>query len=100
MTLLEAQTLTLRVLKQVMEEKLDHHNVQLAQVYDHYSCLLCIVQIIHPSGNNSKGIRNLGRDEIEGSHRSNVIHCSTRTKMLELISIHSFSCVWHLGAAL
>ena len=32
MTLKEAQTLTLRVLKQVMEEKLDQHNVQLAQV--------------------------------------------------------------------
>lgn len=32
MTLQEAQTLVLRVLKQVMEEKLDHHNVQLAQV--------------------------------------------------------------------
>ena len=32
MTLLEAQTLTLRVLKQVMKEKLDRHNVQLAQV--------------------------------------------------------------------
>jgi len=32
MALLEAQKLTLRVLKQVMEEKLDHHNVQLAQV--------------------------------------------------------------------
>ncbi|KAI6012628.1 proteasome subunit alpha type 5 [Pisolithus orientalis] len=32
MSLLEAQKLTLRVLKQVMEEKLDHHNVQLAQV--------------------------------------------------------------------
>lgn len=32
MTMLEAQTLTLRILKQVMEEKLDHHNVQLAQV--------------------------------------------------------------------
>lgn len=32
MTLLEAQTLTLRILKQVMEEKLDQHNVQLAQV--------------------------------------------------------------------
>ena len=32
MTLQEAQLLTLRVLKQVMEEKLDHHNVQLAQV--------------------------------------------------------------------
>lgn len=32
MTLKEAHILTLRVLKQVMEEKLDHHNVQLAQV--------------------------------------------------------------------
>jgi 20S proteasome subunit alpha 5 len=32
MTLKEAQVLVLRVLKQVMEEKLDQHNVQLAQV--------------------------------------------------------------------
>jgi len=32
MTLEEAQVLTLKVLKQVMEEKLDEHNVQLAQV--------------------------------------------------------------------
>ncbi|THV06435.1 proteasome subunit alpha type 5 [Dendrothele bispora CBS 962.96] len=32
MTLQEAQILTLRVLKQVMEEKLDHNNVQVAQV--------------------------------------------------------------------
>jgi hypothetical protein len=32
MSLREAQILTLRVLKQVMEETLDHHNVQLAQV--------------------------------------------------------------------
>lgn len=32
MTLKEAHVLTLRVLKQVMEEKLDYHNVQLAQV--------------------------------------------------------------------
>ena len=32
MTLQEAQTLVLRVLKQVMEEKLDHKNVQLASV--------------------------------------------------------------------
>jgi hypothetical protein len=37
MTLKEAQILTLRVLKQVMEEKLDHHNVQLAQVSSHPS---------------------------------------------------------------
>ena len=33
MTLREAQILVLRVLKQVMEEKLDQHNVQLAQVF-------------------------------------------------------------------
>lgn len=32
MTLEEAQILILRVLKQVMEEKLDQHNVQVAQV--------------------------------------------------------------------
>lgn len=32
MTLAEAQVLALKVLKQVMEEKLDHNNVQLAQV--------------------------------------------------------------------
>jgi len=32
LTLVEAQVLALRVLKQVMEEKLDHHNVQIAEV--------------------------------------------------------------------
>jgi 20S proteasome subunit alpha 5 len=32
MTLAEAHTLALKVLKQVMEEKLDENNVQLAQV--------------------------------------------------------------------
>ncbi len=32
MTLVEAQKLALKILKQVMEEKLDQHNVQLAQV--------------------------------------------------------------------
>lgn len=32
LTLKDAQLLALRVLKQVMEEKLDHHNVQVAQV--------------------------------------------------------------------
>lgn len=32
MTLLEAHALVLKVLKQVMEEKLDAHNVQLSQV--------------------------------------------------------------------
>lgn len=46
MTLLEAQTLTLRVLKQVMEEKLDHNNVQLAQVRN-YIC--CYHRVLTPS---------------------------------------------------
>lgn len=32
MTLKEAHLLALKVLKQVMEEKLDQHNVQLAEV--------------------------------------------------------------------
>lgn len=32
MSLEEAHLLTLRVLKQVMEEKLDQHNIQLAEV--------------------------------------------------------------------
>ncbi len=32
MTLMEAHSLALKVLKQVMEEKLDENNVQLAQV--------------------------------------------------------------------
>jgi len=39
MALREAQLLTLNVLKQVMEEKLDQHNVQLAQV-----CPLCEIK--------------------------------------------------------
>lgn len=38
MTLREAQLLTLSVLKQVMEEKLDQHNVQLAQVCSLNQC--------------------------------------------------------------
>ena len=39
MTLKEAQLLTLRILKQIMEEKLDQHNVQLAQVCPHLFAL-------------------------------------------------------------
>lgn len=35
MTLEEAHKLTLVILKQVMEEKLNEHNVQLAQVRSH-----------------------------------------------------------------
>lgn len=36
MTLEEGATLALKVLKQVMEEKLDENNVQLAQVSCHF----------------------------------------------------------------
>jgi 20S proteasome subunit alpha 5 len=39
MTLLEAHKLALKVLKQVMEEKLDENNVQLAQVSPAYNKL-------------------------------------------------------------
>jgi 20S proteasome subunit alpha 5 len=38
MTLLEAHKLALKVLKQVMEEKLDENNVQLAQVSHLQGC--------------------------------------------------------------
>jgi 20S proteasome subunit alpha 5 len=44
MTLKEAHILTLRVLKQVMEEKLDHHNVQLAQVRQHVRFLRSLLK--------------------------------------------------------
>jgi hypothetical protein len=44
MTLREAQLLTLNVLKQVMEEKLDQHNVQLAQVRLLSFARFCIIR--------------------------------------------------------
>ena len=40
LTLPEAEVLVLKTLKQVMEEKLDHHNVQLAQVRHHHTVYL------------------------------------------------------------
>jgi hypothetical protein len=71
MTLREAQVLTLSVLKQVMEEKLDQHNVQLAQVR-----LILLGQLCHNFcilGDSIQGIRDLGRSEVERSNRSHVI---------------------------
>ena len=42
LTITDAETLVLKTLKQVMEEKLDHHNVQLAQVRESgYSSRSC-----------------------------------------------------------
>lgn len=46
MTLAQAQKLTLQVLKQVMEEKLDHNNVQLAQVRPSLSIIVARAQFI------------------------------------------------------
>jgi len=46
MTLQEAHSLVLKVLKQVMEEKLDAHNVQLSQVS--YSIQISILVLCHP----------------------------------------------------
>lgn len=42
MTLKDAQILTLSILKQVMEEKLDKNNVQLAQVKSYPEAVLLI----------------------------------------------------------
>jgi len=47
MTLQEAQCLALRVLKQVMEEKLDQHNVQVAQVCPHPSFTIPLLFTIY-----------------------------------------------------
>jgi hypothetical protein len=59
MTLREAQLLTLSVLKQVMEEKLDQHNVQLAQVcslnHGHVMMILTLFK-----GDTNKRVRNSG----------------------------------------
>jgi hypothetical protein len=57
MALREAQVLVLRVLKQVMEEKLDQHNVQLAQV--------C---------NNSLAYRHVIFSPYAGHHRQGLPH--------------------------
>jgi len=46
LSLNDAQLLALRVLKQVMEEKLDHHNVQIAQV----TLLLPICRLVGLTG--------------------------------------------------
>lgn len=62
MTLLEAHKLALKVLKQVMEEKLDENNVQLAQVSSEKLVALT-------TGHVRRRIRDFIRREIEGSYR-------------------------------
>jgi len=62
MTLLEAHKLALKVLKQVMEEKLDENNVQLAQVRETMLKELT-------TGHIRRWIRDFIRSKVEGSHR-------------------------------
>jgi len=67
MTLLEAQKLTLRVLKQVMEEKLDHHNVQLAQART-YSLLSQIFITNFITGHTTERVWDIRRSTAEGNY--------------------------------
>ena len=67
MTLAEAQSLTLRVLKQVMEEKLDQHNVQLAQVRAlSFQRIESNVKV--PIGNARRRFRNPVGNQAKGGH--------------------------------
>jgi hypothetical protein len=63
MTLLEAHKLALKVLKQVMEEKLDENNVQLAQV----SQSLIQMKTELMTGDVGWRIRDSIRGKVEGS---------------------------------
>jgi hypothetical protein len=77
MTLLEAHKLALKVLKQVMEEKLDENNVQLAQVSqvirgvaDDRSRLLLVSRFsAHSSSrmSSSLSLRRYGRSMEDGT---------------------------------
>jgi 20S proteasome subunit alpha 5 len=62
MTLLEAHKLALKVLKQVMEEKLDENNVQLAQVRPTGPTWLI-------SGDKGRRVPDSRRRQVEGSDR-------------------------------
>jgi hypothetical protein len=64
MTLLEAHKLALKVLKQVMEEKLDENNVQLAQV-SQSSIQMMNTKLM--TGDIGRRIRDSIRGKVEGS---------------------------------
>ena len=110
MTLEEARILTLRVLKQVMEEKLDHHNVQLAQVrrpipfHSIPSRTRPALFLFRPPSSSSlpsirseliarflilghtRGLRDTGRGQAEGGHRRDV------TISVESGNVHCNAC--------
>ena len=70
MSLEEAQTLALKVLKQVMEEKLDHNNVQLAQVRPFFK--ICMRRKRADNGRHAglagEGVRDHERGGAQGRH--------------------------------
>ena len=72
MTLKEAHLLTLRVLKQVMEEKLDQHNVQLAQAGIMLFLVLSINLQLDPTGHTREGLRDSGQCGSAGGDRCHV----------------------------
>ena len=73
MTLDEAHILTLRVLKQVMEEKLDQHNVQLAQVILIRATSPNTLPLTGLSGNKGTGLRGAGRNKTQVLYRRDVM---------------------------
>ena len=73
LSLKDAQLLALRVLKQVMEEKLDHHNVQIAQVRHPFILHYASRTEDTSPGHAGKRVRDSGSSTTERSHRANVI---------------------------
>ncbi len=65
MTLQEAHSLALKVLKQVMEEKLDENNVQLAQVSWPTPWIQHQEDQADPQVTIDKGFRILGETELK-----------------------------------
>ena len=93
MTLQEAQILVLRVLKQVMEEKLDHHNVQLAQVRPFMSPKTW-VKLRRSAGYAHKRFRDPERSEAKRNHRCYV---NLRTFAVNAVPLRNFTVRFSVG---
>jgi hypothetical protein len=76
-----------------MEEKLDHHNVQIAQVRRSAFCFSPVGLIVHFSGHASKWVRGLGSDTTERDNRSNVMYPSTKPldNTIQQLNIYSLT---------
>ena len=93
MTLQEAQILVLRVLKQVMEEKLDHHNVQLAQVCP-FTFLKAQVALRRSAGDAHKWFRDPERSETKRNHRC---HVNLWTFAVNAVPLRNFTVRFSVG---